>query len=169
MEVLGVAWRPVRAVLRLAHPCTSRTLLPCLTELSFLPLSSGFLRWLCVRHGSACPRVLATRCLAPHGRARTPSASVQGSELPGLTVSPRGARARREDAQLLQLHVQLRGGHAQRHHPGHQRRVHPGRPLPPAVVLCGQGHLLRPAARAQRLRVGLLPRCAPDPPVGVQS
>lgn len=163
MAVMGVVWSTVRAVLCLVHPCTSAR--PALSDRAkVLSLGSGFLRRQNVRHGSACPRVYATRCHAPQRRARVLSASQRRARkcLAARTDGPPGGtRARREDAQLLQLHEQLRGRHAQRHHPGHQRRVHPGRPLAPALVLRGQGHLLCPAARAQRLRVGLLSRCAP--------
>jgi len=74
----------------------------------------------------------------------------------------RAGRARREDAQLLQLPGQLRGQHAERDHPGHRRQLHPGRRQPPALVLRRQGVLRRGAAHAQRLRLGLLPRCAPQ-------
>jgi hypothetical protein len=95
-----------------------------------------------------CHRVSAGRDVRPPSARRA------------MTPGARG-RACREDAQLLQLPGQLRGQHARRHDPGHRRQLHPGRRQPPALVLRRQGVLRRGAAHAQRLRLGLLPRCAP--------
>ena len=132
-----------------------------MTEQTLLYLSSGFLRRRVCNTALIALGFMPLGALPGKAESRVLRASVASAEQPGLTVPPAVPRAHREDAQLLQLHEQLRSGHAQRHHPGHQRRVHPGRPLAPALVLRGQGHLLCPAARAQWLSMGLLSRCGP--------